>query len=60
MQLFSDVVARLNSNSLTSQTLQGIQSKNVALKICDIDTSAPYILVKIDDNSFGYVFIKKY
>lgn len=43
-----------------SQTLNGIQSKNVALRICDIDTSAPYILVNIDDKSFGYVFITKY
>lgn len=43
-----------------SQTLNGIQSKNVTLRICDIDTSAPYILVNIDDKSFGYVFITKY
>lgn len=43
-----------------SQTLNGIQSKNVTLRICDIDTSSPYILVNIDDKSFGYVFITKY
>ena len=54
------IYAFLNSKALMSQTLNGIQSKNVTLRICDIDTSAPYILVNIEGKSFGYVFITKY
>ncbi len=50
----------LNSKALIAQTLQGIQTKDVALKVCDTDTSTPYILINIGDKSFGYVFVNKY
>ena len=49
-----------NSKALIAQTLQGIQTKDVALKVCDTDTSTPYILINIGDKSFGYVFVNKY
>lgn len=53
-------ISVLNSKALIAQTLQGIQTKDVALKVCDTDTSTPYILINIGDKSFGYVFVNKY
>ena len=54
------LIGLLNSKAPIALKTDGSEHKNVTLKVCDTDTSTPYILINIGDKSFGYVFVNKY